>query len=351
MNRSGSTMQNYSGTVEVHGAINLDQFYYRGGLSDADTVKIELTVESVRFRPTKQSPWKENLEVFGEGYVKGNPVVDGQNRITVRLQGIDAPELHYHANRGIPEKEMTAEQKERWKNKEYRQWWSAIATWKLATFLNAYEELQGFGIVRAIAYSRVDSPSDVFDIYGRFVGDIIMPKAPRKISNINQWLSNEGWAFPTFYNSMSNDEITTLLNISKKAKARKKGVWKMYADLLIPFDDELYLPGKNEPLVDVLEDNGGLNLPKIFRRQVQYEVNKRAGIYKEPTLKKYLSKSKDYCYNTADFLNDNMHVEKRNLGEFVDSKGTLIVEPWEFLFIEKPADLTDLNKNKIETWY
>ena len=93
MNDTNVDTRDFFGIVEVHGMINLNQFYYRGGRSDADTVKIELTVESVRFRANEQTPWQENLEVFGEGFVRGNPVIDSQNRITVRLQGVDAPEL------------------------------------------------------------------------------------------------------------------------------------------------------------------------------------------------------------------------------------------------------------------
>ena len=65
--------------VELHGSIDLNQFYYRRGLSDADTVKINLTVDAVRFRPDKDSEWLENLQVFFNGaYVEipKRPVVD-----------------------------------------------------------------------------------------------------------------------------------------------------------------------------------------------------------------------------------------------------------------------------------
>ena len=345
--------RDFSGVVEVHGTIDLSQFYYRGGRTDADTVKIELTVDSVRFRTNEQVPWQENLEVFSEGYVRGNPVVDSQNRITVRLQGVDAPELHYHAKRGIPEKDMTDDQRRNWKNREFRQWGSAVATWKLATFLNAYEETIGLGIVRVVAFSKVDSPSDVFDVYGRFVGDMIITRAPRKNSNINQWLAKEGWTFPSFYDSMSNDEITTLMDICKKAKIAQNGVWEMYTDILLPFDTDLYLPGKSEPFIDLLKDNGKVNPPKIFRRQVVYEVNHRAGIYKESTLKNYLSnsKDKDYYYNTNEFLNGNVPAKKQKLEVMMENNGKIRLEPWDMIFEEKPAELKDWNNKKIDSWY
>ena len=45
-----------------------------------------------------------------------------------------------------------------------------------------------------------------------------------------------------------------------------------------PFDASLYLPPKSEGEIDSKTDIAKVNLPKIFRRQVQYEVSKAAGI-------------------------------------------------------------------------
>jgi endonuclease YncB( thermonuclease family) len=138
----------FKGMVELHGSVDLNQFYYRGGLSDADTVKINLTVDSVRFRPDKDSQWLENLQVFFNGpYVESpkRPVVDKKNRMTIRLQGIDAPELHYRAQepRGL-----TEEEKSRWLTKEFRQYWGARCTSELVNFLNQYDD-DGSGIIKA----------------------------------------------------------------------------------------------------------------------------------------------------------------------------------------------------------
>src|ERR1051326_282175 len=135
----------FKGMVELHGSVDLNQFYYRGGLSDADTVKINLTIDSVRFRPDKDSHWLENLQVFFYGaYVESpkKPVVDKKNRMTIRLQGIDAPELHYRAQepRGL-----TEEEKSRWLTKEFRQHWGARCTSELVNFLNQYDD-DGSGI-------------------------------------------------------------------------------------------------------------------------------------------------------------------------------------------------------------
>ncbi len=347
--------------VQVHGTVDINQFYYFEGLSDADTVKIDLTVDSVRFRPDSKSKWLENLEVFNEASVGSKPVVHNQ-KVTIRLQGIDAPELHYQAKRGIPQAKMTANQKRDWKNSQFRQWWGARATWELATFLKSFVEGAGSLVVKAFVFSRVDSPSDLFDVYGRLVGDIIIDRKPlgdiviskdlKNELNINQWLAQEGWAFPTFYDSMTVGEITTLSNLGKKAKSNADGIWSSYADTLVEFDPSLVLPPRKQ-LIKVSDDSGDLNMPKIFRRQVQYEVNHRAGIFSENTLTDYLSdaKKQDMCYKTSEFLSKDTAVKKYKLSDLLEKNGKINFEPADLVFIEKESNLHDHNGNKIDSWY
>jgi hypothetical protein len=53
------------------------------------------------------------------------------------------------------------------------------------------------------------------------------------------------------------------------------------------------------------------NLPKIFRRQVQYEVSKAAGITDQTSLRNYLeTRKKDMCY-TTEFFNKGEESEKK----------------------------------------
>jgi len=49
--------------------------------------------------------------------------------------------------------------------------------------------------------------SNLFDKYGRAICDIVIAEDD---TNINQWLVEKGWAFPYFYNSMSESEIKVL---------------------------------------------------------------------------------------------------------------------------------------------
>lgn len=102
----------YNGKIEIHGKIFLDQFFSVGiGISDADTVKISLSPNSIRFREREDHNWQEGLTVLNNAYYydeddgrrKKVIIRDGKNnedQIRIRLQGIDAPELHYRANRG-----------------------------------------------------------------------------------------------------------------------------------------------------------------------------------------------------------------------------------------------------------
>jgi endonuclease YncB( thermonuclease family) len=344
--------KNPRGLVEVKGTIMLNQFYYRGGLSDADTVKIELTVDSVRFKKNKNTNWQDATDSFFEGHVNGRPVIDSQNRLTIRLQGIDAPELHYTAKRGIPEKDMTPLQKANWKNCDFRQLYSARATFELAKKLSQYEASQGAGFVEAKAVSRVDKPGDVFDVYGRFVGNILVSKDSSL--DINEWLVQKGWALPGFYESMTAEEINSLLHASSMARAEKRGVWKHYSSTIIEFDLGLCLPDRGEEPVDPFTDKGDILMPKLFRRQVQFEVNKRAGIFHDQDLKEYLAnlKSKDYYYERCGYFEKGSKAKKHSLDQVISANGNKVNKmPFDLIFIEKASTLKDYEGRKITTWY
>lgn len=102
--------------------------------SDADTTKILVTVgsDAFRFRPAPADPFHVT-HVFEGAVVLGSvrkPAIDDKGRVTVRLQGVDAPELHYRPTAALKKKQQTAEQRElylQW-NLEYRQYFAETAT-------------------------------------------------------------------------------------------------------------------------------------------------------------------------------------------------------------------------------
>src|SRR5262245_18496164 len=114
------------GLLKVTGIINISQFW-PDGQSDADTTKVLVDVDQNAFsyKENASSPFK-TTHAFEEATVIGRvrkKVIDKKNRITVRLQGIDAPELHYTATplKTSQTKKLPVEKREQLKklNKKY----------------------------------------------------------------------------------------------------------------------------------------------------------------------------------------------------------------------------------------
>ena len=120
------------GLLRIRGSIELDQFWPKGS-SDADTAKILVTVGPDSFAFAADGKKFKKTKAFFGASSRGKTskvVIDNKNRITARLQGVDAPELHYKAS-PIPRK-MKISDKERAAfnaaNKERRQHWAENAT-------------------------------------------------------------------------------------------------------------------------------------------------------------------------------------------------------------------------------
>jgi endonuclease YncB( thermonuclease family) len=302
-----------------------------------------MNVDTVRFRTNDNSEWKEHLRVFNDAKI-GKQKVIVNNKIKIRLQGIDAPELHLQIDlrnySNIP-KEKRAKM---WKRK-FRQNWGARAVFELASFLKTKTNTDGHTI-DAYAFSRVDKPNDVFDKYARFVGDIVLVKSK---TNLNQWLVEKTWAFPDFYNSMSAKEISILASKGKAAKRKGSGIWKGYDDTLCLFDPEMYW--KKKIKIDQMTDKGPLNIPKLFRRQVYYEEFKKAEVSDEATLKEYLAKGKDKCYVRKDYFKHGIKASKYKLADFINLNGRIKFYPGQLIFIEDSTyNLRDNNGKLIKDW-
>jgi hypothetical protein len=96
---------------------------------------------------------------------------------------------------------------------------------------------------------------------------------------------------------------------------------------------------------------GKVNLPKIFRRQVQYEVSKAAGITDQSSLRTYLeTQKKDVCYTTTEFFNKGEESKKNMFATFIDQDGKINFAP-RFSIYRKGVKLKDANGEKIDKWY
>ena len=341
--------KDYEGLVEFHGTLNLNQFYSFGGKSDADT--IHLTITSIRFRPRPNRSWIENVRILDGAYVNvyGKKVkVIKSNKVRVRLQGIDATELHLQPKYAIKKSELTGEQKRLWKNKDYRQYWSVRSTIELVKFLKQHLEEDEHSEIRVYAYSRVDKPNDLFDKYGRLVGDIIVKKGKK---NVNQWLVENGWALPTFYETMTAEEIISFDNKARSANKDSKGIWKDYSkNIVTPFDFDLFTLRK-PPYIEPKSDRGKFVMPKIYRRQVNYEVNKRAKIISDKPLKDFIKKGKDKCYDKKKYFIEGTKAKVHFLDEYFSRDDEIQdLMPSDLVFKEAPATLRDSDDEKILKW-
>lgn len=331
------------GLLRVLGTIDLDQFW-PDGESDADTSKIKVKVSggSFAFSSDGGKTFKKT-NVYDNAFARGasnKKVIDAQDRITVRLQGIDAPELHYRA---APLKTSTSVSKAKraafnLENKSpRRQYWAETATVALA------KKLSGYGSpVKCQVTSFIDYPYEVVDTYGRFVANIRV--GAKYNTDINLWLAAEGWAYPTFYSSMGPDEINAYLDIL--AKARRKGrIWKDYSTDTSKFDGKLLYRPHGE--IAASNDKGKVLMPKIFRRQLSFRLQKKAGVT-TGSFTDYLRANRDPCFTTDEFLKEGANTAPiRSLHDFMKGK-KFAAKPHEIVFREKFSSLVNKNGKKIE---
>jgi endonuclease YncB( thermonuclease family) len=330
------------GVLRVLGTIDLAQFW-PDGESDADTSKVKVNVErdSFSFSPDGRKFKKTDVYfgAFSQGASK-KQVVDSQNRITVRLQGIDAPELHYRAAALKSSTGVSAAKRAKFnlENKpQRRQYWAETATVALA------EKLSGYGSpVKCQVTSFIDRPFEVIDTYGRFVANIRVGAGYK--TDINLWLAEEGWAYPTFYSSMKADEIEAYLKALTKA-GKKRRIWRDYSLDTSKFDPKLVFRPKGP--VEAAKDKGKVLMPKLFRRQVSFRIQKKVGVF-NGNFADYLKANKDSCFRTDEFLKQGEHVAPvRALHDFMKgNKFTL--QPQDIVFREKYSNLVDAKGKRIE---
>ena len=273
------------GLLKVTGTIDTATIW-PAGRSDADTVRllVDVSTGGFFFRANATGAFRRT-RVFEKGFVTGkfgppkSPLSKG--KVTVRLQGIDSPELHYRPEplpsvKTAEGKKISASKRARYHdvNHEYRQKQGETSSNALHDFLTSSGSPT---VLPCTTLTQVDLPGDPFDSYGRLVGDVIV-KIGTKSININQWLCRSGWTLPAFYNSMSNAEITVLQNLCKTARQQHTGLWTFFSDHISPFDFGLTYEDPKKVTINLAKDKGKFNIPKIFRRQTTYAARKKAGI-------------------------------------------------------------------------
>jgi endonuclease YncB( thermonuclease family) len=321
-----------NGLLEVTGTLDLAQFW-PAGESDGDTAKVVVGANAFKF--TGPNGIAKITHAFDGATVKGavsKPTIDKNNQVTIRWQGIDAPELHYRPIAPtLSGKKPTATQRAAFNkvNGNFRQYLGESAPEALAKFMATF----GAGPLPVVVRTQVDEPNDVFDTYGRLIGDIILSPGHNEV-NANHWMCENGWAYPTYYSSMTPTEINQLQALTATAKQAKKGIWQSKANTsdLSYFDPTMVFVSHGA--FNAAKDKGKVFLPKLFRRRSTYAGCKAAKMT-AANFKKYLSLEPDACFATADFLaNGVTSATPRHLDEFVSTDTKFTVTAGDLVFQE-----------------
>lgn len=332
-----------AGLLEVRGTIELGQFW-PSGRSDADTTTVVLKLDpnAIRFRKSDAVPFRAT-HVFDDAIVVGRHRKQAirNGRVTIRLQGIDAPELHFQptALSRAEKQALSAAKIEGYRQllHPYRQLLGATSSKGLHDFLAATGKTEFDGRV----FTQVDAPNEVFDTFGRLVGDIEIVVSNSPV-NLNHWLVEQGWAFPAYYSSMTNDEIVAIETLAKTARSRRRGVWKFLSKRVGTFDFDLRGPKKNDLSV-LATDKGPVLFPKLYRRFTSWSARNKANVTNQ-TFQTFLAGGvggkPDDCFETADFLANGVHsATHRAFNEFIRAGKTIEFEPGGLVFGEAPSKL------------
>ncbi len=349
--------------------IDLDQFWPENQ-SDGDTIKVSLEAAFL-FQPYPNQQFQETF-AFDNAEVGGSAVLHvdrdtGGNSITIRVQGIDATELHYRPQAPKNLKQEVAAHQAAFHQyvKDYRQPYGETATVQLSRWL---QDTYGQQRLPCIVITQVDTPNDVFDVYGRFIGTICIPddngnetiladdgQSTVKATDVNLHCIQQGWAFPTFYSSMTEEEITPLLQAAKHAQEQNIGIWQSYQNQIGTLDTSLVFdrPTKrHHPVYTPAQDTGAIIFPKLFRRLCVYTALNKANII-SMSFKEYLQKEREYCFLLQEFVEQGLTASTPHpFDEFIDDGENLTQETYNLVFQEKSSSLRDKNTGKIiKNWW
>ena len=222
------------------------------------------------------------------------PLIRDGNTIVIRLQGIDAPELHYRPQ-AVKGKKLAGTGLV----KDYRQHQAETATARLGKFLQQHGAA-GLPCIFITFLDDTRGPAEAVDKYGRFVGNIRLKDG----TDINLWLLRSGLATIGLYNSMTDPEIRDCLKVHDKGARAKGGVLRYYTAKVSKFDRTLLYRRPTAAFAPAAaKETGRFVLPKIFRRQVAWWANKTAGNV-TGNLSQFLSihGAQDFYFNREEFL-------------------------------------------------
>jgi hypothetical protein len=155
-------------------------------------------------------------------------------------------------------------------------------------------------------------------------------------------VTRNGWTVPTFYNSMSADELRTLLDLGGDARKKGIGFWPYVARIVGKLDFDLRYRDTTPP--PAADDDAGSSPNRshaeaLPARLSAWAVNKRATMV-SGSFKAHLENKRDICYLIDEFLDQGATAATpRNLSEFIGAKQSLLASPQDLVFHEDGAKL------------
>jgi len=272
----------------LHGTLDPAQLWPEG-TSDADTLRVRLGEFTWRRRTVSEL---ETAHVVGR---VEKPIVEA-GVVHVRLEGVDAPELHY---RPTPPPCLGLRERTRYDavNQTFVQPFGKNAARLLAEHL-------GVAPLPCIVRTEVRSPTDAFDTYGRMIGTVTI-----RGHDIGQFLLADGYAMPAFYETTPRDQMRAYTKLARAARRHRTNVWRPASVF-----------------------------PKLFRRTCAWHVE-RAARLTELDFHEWLARQHDMCWPMDVFLEAAGRAAPRKLAEFVRERSELTVAPFDLVFKEAPAEV------------
>lgn len=329
------------GYLIVEGTLETKQFWPTG-TADADTTTIKVKPTAFYYRSSASAPRRRLKSFAGAAAISQGTRAEvmKKGKISVRLQGIDAPELHYRPALG--RNGYTPEQRKRFMkfNEDYRQVYAETGASKLGSLVKA-----SGAEIPCTAFSRVSRPTDVFDKYGRFVGDVVI-RRKKKDLNLNRWVVENGLAVPGLYDSMTEEEIRAIQKAHDKGRSKLK---RWYAAKVVKFNPKRIFRRKPaNPQPDVDAANGDFFLPKLFRRQAMHFALKSSKITSADFLT-YVATLRDDFIPLERFLEFGKDADAQPIRELL--YGTrLRYGPTEVVFKEATSQLVDSRGRFMDQW-
>ena len=327
--------------LEMTGTLDLQQFWPDGS-SDADTTKLLLSVKPgstrIQLAGKKQfqatNAYDKAVYVTGKdkktGLLQTKPLVN-KNIIKIRLQRIDAPELHYRPDTRGSDGTL----KKTGLVKEYRQNQAETAVVKLAKYLKSFGS-NTLDCTFTSELKKDDGPGAAVDKYGRFVGDVILKDG----TNLNLWLLEQGLAVIALYDSMLPQEIDESVAAWQTGRKARGSIAKHYSSTFGVFDPALVVRPKGSPVQS--EGTRKFIHPKFYRRLTTWWAFEQAQIFKGD-FSDWLTDKAESCWYLPEFREMNKKAQKYLLYDRDFDGDGVGWEPEDFIFAESPSSIQNVN--------